>query len=733
MEVFNEFYMIVIIIGVVLLSAIVACLYAFILYRKIKQIEVLDQKMTDISSYIHQGALAFMKREYRIIFYFAIGVASILALTELIPSLRGAEGVGWRAAISFFFGALFSALAGWIGMLTATKSNHRTAYQAKVNGMPGALKTSFTGGSVLGLTVVGLGLFGLTMLFFIFFYAFGGASQEPREQYLALTHAIHSVTGYGLGASLIALFGRVGGGIFTKAADVGADLVGKIESNIPEDDPRNPAVIADNVGDNVGDIAGMGSDLTESFVGSIISALTLGLYAFVMFSPEIVSRIENFVITRQEISSIIAQVMFPLILASIGVVASIMSIMMIRMRPWKRPQFALNLATYISVVIVFILTIIISHLLFETFRAWQLIGAVSTGLVVGISIGLIAEYYTSKDFPHVKEIAKQSQTGHATNVIEGFSVGMRSTGLTVLLFAVGMVIAYVFTADMYGIAIAAVGMLSTVGITISVDAYGPISDNAGGIAEMSHQSEVVRKVTDELDAVGNTTAAIGKGFCIGSAALTSIGLFFAFEKSAGLSETSGVDILQPGVLIGIFIGAMLPYLFTSIVIKSVGRTAHLMIEEVRRQYQENPSILKGDALPDYAKCVDIATKASLKEMILPALLAIGSPLFFGIFLGAQGLGGLLVGGLVSSIMLAVFMANAGGAWDNAKKLIESGYMGGKGSETHKASITGDTVGDPFKDTAGPSMDILIKLMSMMSLIIVPVLKEIEPLLSFLFH
>lgn len=713
-------------------AALIALAYAYVLYRKVVKIQVAHQMIEDISSYIHEGAMAFMKRQYRIIIYFALGVGSVLALSELIPSLRGAEGVGWRSAIAFVIGSTFSGLAGWIGMHTATKANSRTTQKASTEGMSGALRTAFTGGSVLGLTVVGLGLFGLTVLFFIFYLAFGGSSTDPKIQYTALTHAVNVVTGYGLGASLIALFGRVGGGIFTKAADVGADLVGKVESNIPEDDPRNPAVIADNVGDNVGDVAGMGSDLTESYIGSIISALTLGIYAFVNFTPHQIHD-GSVIIDQAVLSGIVSRVIFPLLVAGLGAIAAVFAVFMVRAKNWSNPQKALSMSTYLAAIFMLITTLLMSLIFFEGARAWGIFGAVATGLIVGVGIGFIAEYYTSGDYKHVKEIAKQSQTGHATNVISGFSIGMLSTFLTVVILVLGIIISFLFTKDMYGIALAAVGMLSTAGITISVDAYGPIADNAGGIAQMSKLDSGVRKITDKLDSVGNTTAAIGKGFCIGSAALTSIGLFFAFEKSAGLSDGAGIDILEPGVMVGVFIGAMLPYLFTSLVIKSVGRAANKMIEEVREQYRNDPGILEGTSLPNYAKCVDISTKAALKEMIIPAMIAVFSPILAGILLGAEGLGGLLVGGLVSAIMLAVFMANSGGAWDNAKKHIEEGNLGGKGSEAHKAAVTGDTVGDPFKDTAGPSMDILIKLMSIVSLIIVPILAQIDPILSFLFR
>ncbi len=718
-------------IGIAVFASLIAILYAFILKRKIKKIEVAHKKIEEISSYIREGAIAFMKRQYKIIVIFALIVGAILTAVGFIPSLAEADGVGWRSAIAFICGASLSASAGIVGMLAATKANARTTDQARQNGMPAALKIAFTGGSVLGLTVVGFGLGGLALLFLLFFFIFGGFKDNLTEQYSALTNAIQVVIGYGLGASLIALFGRVGGGIYTKAADVGADLVGKVESGIPEDDPRNPAVIADNVGDNVGDIAGMGSDLTESYVGSIISALTLGLYAFVSFSDDL--NILGGGLTPDKLLSIYSSVMFPILISGVGILSAIAAVFIVRHSKFNHPQRALNISTYFAVGFMFIASFFLSIIFFDKDLRWGIFGAVATGLIVGIIIGFIAEYYTSDHFKHVKEIVKESKTGPATNIISGFSIGMQSTFLTIIVLVVGIVLSYLLTKDMYGIALASVGMLSTAGVTIGVDAYGPIADNAGGLAEMSELEEGVRKITDRLDSVGNTTAAIGKGFCIGSAALTSIGLFFAFERSAGLSVTTGIDLLQPGVLVGIFIGAMLPYLFTALVIKSVGKAANKMIEEVRRQYKEDPNILKGKSLPNYSACVDISTKAALREMVLPAVIAIASPVIIGILLGVQGLGGLLVGGLVSAMMLAIFMANAGGAWDNAKKHVEEGYDGGKGTDIHKATVVGDTVGDPLKDTAGPSMDILIKLMSIVSLVLVPILKEIEPLLSALFH
>jgi K(+)-stimulated pyrophosphate-energized sodium pump len=621
---FNEFGTTFVFIGIACVLALVSILYALTLYRKLRKIEVEHERIKEISSYIYDGAMAFMKRQYRVIFYFAIIVGTLLALTEFIPALEGAEGVGWRSAIAFVVGASFSGLAGFVGMLAATKSNSRTAEAANLKGMSASLRVAFSGGSVLGLTVVGLGLFGLAFLFFMFYFFFGGNSSDPNTQYIALMNAIHTIAGYGLGASLIALFGRVGGGIYTKAADVGADLVGKVESGIPEDDPRNPAVIADNVGDNVGDVAGMGSDLTESYIGSIISALTLGLYAFVKINPSDV--ISGMLISEKDLATIMGSVLFPLVIAGMGALAAVLAVLFVRLREWQNPQKALSSSTYIAATFMLLSTLMLSFIFFEGSRVWGVFGAVAVGLLVGLAIGFIAEYYTSADYKHVKAIALQSKTGHATNIISGFAVGMQSTFLTIVALVAGIIFSYLFTNDMYGIALAAVGMLSTAGITISVDAYGPIADNAGGIAQMSKLDESVRKITDKLDSVGNTTAAIGKGFCIGSAALTSVGLFFAFEKSAGLSEGTGIDILQPGVIVGVFIGAMLPYLFSSLVIKSVGRAANEMIEEVRRQFREDSGIMEGTSLPDYAKCVDISTKAALREMIIPASLAVFSPI-----------------------------------------------------------------------------------------------------------
>ncbi|MDR3164665.1 MAG: sodium-translocating pyrophosphatase [Synergistaceae bacterium] len=642
-----------------------ALVYAKYAASGINAYEVSNERVKELSSIIQSGAMAFLYREYKALSGFVIVVAVILAFYR-----------GGPTAACFVGGALCSAMTGYAGMKVATKANGKTSFAA-MKGMNEALSIAFKGGSVMGMTVVGVGLIGVL----IAYVAFGD---------------VEAIAAFGFGASSIALFARVGGGIYTKAADVGADLVGKVEAGIPEDDPRNPAVIADNVGDNVGDIAGMGADLFESYANAILAAMAVGFAAY----------------QEQGLDFQMKGVIYPMLLCAVGIISALLGTCFVKVKEGGDPQKALSRGLYSTGVFMTAGTFFLTKWMFG---GVDMFWAVVAGVACGVIIGQITEMYTSADYSSVKEIAAASVTGTATNILAGISVGMKSTVMPVIFICAATLIGY-WAGGMYGIACAAVGMLSITGMVLSVDAYGPISDNAGGIAEMAGLPEEVRSITDRLDAVGNTTAAVGKGLAIGSAALTALALFVSYASATRLDK---IDIMDARVIVGLFIGGMLPFIFSALSIQAVSRAAERMIEEVRRQFREIPGIMEGTGRPQYEKCVDISTAAAIKEMVLPGMMAVVVPLAVGKILGAAALGGLLGGSIVTGVMMAIFMSNSGGAWDNAKKYIESGKHGGKGSASHAAAVNGDTVGDPFKDTAGPSLNILIKLMTVVSLVMAP--------------
>ena len=688
--------------------AAIAVGFIIFLFFRIRRQKVEDPKVKELQGYIKEGAMAFIKREYKMLAIFVIATAVLIGGFLSFDFIEdNLVSVGLSTAISFVIGAGFAALAGFIGMRVATDANGRCAQAAKDKGLKGALKVAFRGGSIMGLVVSALGIIGLSALILIFYTIYSGE----------VAVVITVITGFSLGISVIALFLRVGGGIYTKAADVGADLVGKIEKGLPEDDPRNPAVIADNVGDNVGDVAGMGADLFESYVVSIMATIALATM-HLTWPIRFLGSIDN--------SVLILLILFPLLISAGGLIGSIIGILCVR---GKNPSRSIKIGEYVAIAVSAAITLTLS---FVMFNCWRPFTAVFLGNVIGIAIGQLTEYYTSDKYRHVKHIKEMSKTGAATNILSGLSDGMMSTAFPILLI-VGAIIGSFFLGGMYGVGLAAVGMLATVSLTIAADAYGPIADNAGGLAEMAGLDKEVRKVTDTLDAVGNTTAATGKGFAIASAALTALALFVTFiasfnailtaQTGEAFDITSYLNLSNPFLISGLLIGGMLPFVFSALTIRSVSKAANKMIDEVRRQFSENPEILEGTAKPDYNKCVDISTRAALREMIVPGILALVVPIVTGLLLGYVALAGLLAGALVTGVLMALFMSNSGGAWDNTKKSIH--LDGGKNSESHDAAVIGDTVGDPLKDTSGPSLNTLVKLMTIVSVVLIPLFALIQ--------